>query len=212
MRVISTNIGRKKTVDWKGKKVETGIFKYPTENPIFLETTDVRGDQVIDRKYHGGIDKACYAYSLDHYGFWKDLYPIIDMTYGAFGENLTIADLDETKIRIGDQFKVGKEVIVEVSQPRQPCMKLGIRFNDQKVVKRFIKTSFSGVYLRIIQEGWVCTNDELVRIKTTNSNLTVAQVHSLLGGNKNESLAKTAILMPELAGSCREDLKRIYQL
>ncbi|MCB9189517.1 MAG: MOSC domain-containing protein [Flavobacteriales bacterium] len=212
MKIVSTNIGERKTVDWKGKSLETGIYKYPTEKAIFLGKSDVLDDHVIDRKYHGGIDKACYAYSLDHYNFWKSLYPEVDMTYGAFGENLTIENLAESQLRIGDQLKIGTDVIVEISQPRQPCMKLGIRFNDQRVVKRFVKEPFSGIYLRVLNEGWVKTDDQVTVLNICKNNLTVKEVHMLLGGNRNEDLARKAILMPELASSCREDLIRIYGL
>lgn len=212
MRVISTNIGARKSVNWKGKIIETGIFKQPVHEPIYLGKTDVEKDQVIDRKYHGGIDKACYAYSLDHYSFWGNQFPEVDMTYGAFGENLTIKNLDEHILRIGDQYQIGEEVIVEISQPRQPCMKLGIRFNDQRVVKHFINEKFPGVYLRILKEGWVTTNDHLHPVLQKSSNLTVAEVHSLLSKNKDMTLAKKAIMMEELAESYKSDIKRVYQL
>lgn len=212
MRVISTNIGARKSVNWKGKIIETGIFKQPVHEPIYLGKTDVEKDQVIDRKYHGGIDKACYAYSLDHYSFWETKFPEVDMTYGAFGENLTIKNLDEHTLRIGDQYQIGEEVIVEISQPRQPCMKLGIRFKDQRVVKHFINEKFPGVYLRILKDGWVTANDLLHPVLQKSSNLTVAEVHSLLSKNKDMTLAKKAIAMEELAESYKSDIKRVYQL
>lgn len=212
LKVISTNIGEKRSIDWKGKIVETGIFKKPTHEAIYLGQTDVEKDKVVDRKHHGGIDKACYAYSSDHYPFWQEQFPDVDFTFGAFGENLTIEGLDESKINIGDQFKIGEEVIVEVAQPRQPCMKLGIRFNDQKVVKRFINENFPGVYFRVLNEGWVVSGDTIIPHKESKSNLSLVEVHSLLSKNKNEDLAKKAILMDELAFSYKEDIKRVYKL
>lgn len=212
MRVISTNIGIRKNVNWKGKIIETGIFKQPVYVPIYLGKTDVEKDQVVDRKYHGGLDKACYAYSSDHYPFWGNKFPEVDMTHGAFGENLTIQNLDENTLRIGDQYQIGEEVIVEISQPRQPCMKLGIRFNDQRIVKHFIHEKFPGVYLRILKEGWVQANDLLRPVFQKSSNLTVTEVHSLLSKNKDVTLAKKAIMMAELAESYKNDIKRVYQL
>lgn len=212
MKIISTNIGQRREVNWKGKILETGIFKSPVNTSIYLGTTDVKDDQVIDRKHHGGIDKACYAYSADHYSFWSSIFPNVDMTHGAFGENLTIEGLNENEIKIGDQYQIGKDVIVEVSQPRQPCLKLGIRFNDQKIVKHFINEPFSGVYLRIIQEGNVENGDVFKLVHRVDQNLNVAQVHSLLSKDKNVELAKIAILMDELASSYKQDIQRIYQL
>ena len=88
MKVISVNIGEKRTVTWKYKTYETGMFKYPVEDAIFLGEEDVINDHVIDRRFHGGIDKAVYAYGENHYGFWKELYPDLEFSYGMFGENL----------------------------------------------------------------------------------------------------------------------------
>lgn len=212
MKIASVNIGPKRQVEWKGKLVETGIFKYPVETSIFLGLTDVRDDVVVDRRYHGGIDKACYAYSTEHYSFWQKRFREVDMTFGAFGENLSIESLDENKIHIGDQYKIGEDVIVEVAQPRQPCMKLGIRFNDQKVVKQFINEEFSGVYFRVIKEGLVNTGDELVLLNREENNLTVTEVHTLMSSNKNLTLAKSAILMDKLAEAYKADIKRVYHL
>ena len=84
MTVSSVNIGERKPIDWKGQKVETGIFKYPVDVPICLGETDVENDAVVDRRFHGGVDKAVYAYSLEHYPFWKNLYPKLDWDYGMF--------------------------------------------------------------------------------------------------------------------------------
>ena len=97
MKVVSVNIGEKRTVNYKGKIVETGIFKSPVETPIFLGETGVETDAVIDRRYHGGIDKAVYAYSQNHYAYWKKIYPELDWKFGMFGENLTISNLEETR-------------------------------------------------------------------------------------------------------------------
>lgn len=191
--------------------METGIFKYPTEESIFLGYEDVAKDDVVDRIHHGGIDKACYAYSSDHYEFWKKLFPEVDMTYGAFGENLTISGLNESQIQIGDKYEVGT-AIIEVAQPRQPCMKLGIRFNDQSVVKLFIQNQFSGVYFRVINPGSVKVGDELTLIYRDENSISVAEVHSLMGKNKNLLLAKKAIQQDYLAESYREDIKRKFKI
>jgi len=133
MDIISTNIGSPVLVEWNGQQIETGIYKYSTHSPIFLGEEDVFEDHVINRKYHGGPDKACYLYSANHYPFWKDKFPKLDWQWGMFGENLTVEGLDESKVKIGDVYRIGTAV-VQVSQPRQPCFKLGIRFEDQIAV------------------------------------------------------------------------------
>jgi len=162
MKIISVNIGKSKTLLWKHKTVTTGIFKHAISKPIVLGKEDVEDDNVIDRKYHGGINKAVYAYGFNHYNFWQKLYPNLKLTYGMFGENLTIDILEEDNIHIGDVFKVGR-AIIEVSQPREPCYKLGIRFNDAKVVKQFWNSTKCGVYFKVLQKGKVKVNDELIR-------------------------------------------------
>jgi len=177
MKIISTNIGERKEIDWKGKKVTTGIFKYSINEPIFLDVETVKEDTICDREHHGGIDQAVYGYSLKHYDYWKDLYPNLDFEYGIFGENLTIDDLEETELHVGDTFKVGG-CIVEVTKPRQPCMKLGVRFNNMKVVKQFWNTSMSGVYFKILQTGSVKTGDEFELIKKCSENPTIADIYT----------------------------------
>ncbi|MDT7831182.1 MOSC domain-containing protein [Flavobacteriaceae bacterium S356] len=176
MKIISTNLGDKREIDWKGKKVTTGIFKFPVDDSIFLDVETVKEDTICDRNYHGGIDQAVYGYSLKHYDFWKEKYPNLDWSYGMFGENLTIDDLDETKIHVGDTYKVG-ECIVEVTKPRQPCMKLGVRFNNMKVVKQFWNTTMSGIYFKILQIGNVKAGDVFEQLKSCPENPTIAEVY-----------------------------------
>lgn len=176
MKIISTNIGERKEIDWKGKKVTTGIFKYSVDQPIFLDVETVKEDTICDRKYHGGIDQAVYGYSLKHYDYWKELYPETEFEYGMFGENLTIDDLEETELHVGDTFKVG-ECVIEVTKPRQPCMKLGVRFNNMKVVKQFWNTTMSGVYFKILQTGNVKAGDEFELLEKHPENPTIADIY-----------------------------------
>lgn len=175
MKIISTNIGERKTVNWKGKEITTGIYKYPTNLPIFLDIEDVKDDAVCDRKYHGGINQAVYAYSFDKYDFWKEKHPNLDWDFGMFGENLTVDFLDETKIHVGDTFTLGK-TILEATLQRSPCMKLGIRFNDMKIVKQFWNTTFCGVYFKVLQTGNVTVGDKFIKIKSYPNNPTIADL------------------------------------
>ncbi|MFO7672424.1 MAG: MOSC domain-containing protein, partial [Lutibacter sp.] len=108
MKVISVNLGELKVINYKGKIVETGIFKYPVNQPVFLGTEVVKNDAIIDRKHHGGIEKAVYGYSENHYEYWKELHPNLDWDYGMLGENLTISNLEETEIFVGNTYKLGE--------------------------------------------------------------------------------------------------------
>jgi len=175
MKIVSTNIGKRKEIDWESIKVTTGIFKFPVDEPVFLDIEDVKGDAICDRENHGGINQAIYGYSLKHYEYWKPFYPSLDWSLGMFGENLTIDDLDETKIHVGDTFKVG-EAILKATLQRSPCYKLGIRFEDIKIVKQFWNTTFCGVYFKVLQTGFVKTGDELVQIESFSKNPTIADL------------------------------------
>lgn len=176
MKIISTNIGEKRVIDWKGKTVTTGIFKFPVQHPIFLDVEVIKGDSICDREHHGGIDQAVYGYSLKHYAYWKTLYPNLDWQMGMFGENLTIDDLEETTTHVGDTFKIG-DAILEVTKQRNPCLKLGVRFNDMKIVKQFWNTTMCGVYFKVLQTGFVTTNQELEKIKSCPKNPTIADLY-----------------------------------
>ena len=144
MKILSVNIGERKTISYKGKDVETGIFKYPT-NKIELGEETVVNDAIVDRKHHGGITRAVYAYAESHYNYWKKLYPNAPWRYGVFGENLTIDYFNETEVYVGNQYKIGSSII-EATEPRLPCSKLGIVFGDQKILKQFWNSTKSGVY------------------------------------------------------------------
>jgi len=178
MKVTSVNLGEKRSINWRGQEIETGIFKFPVQSSIRLGKEDVDNDNVIERKYHGGIDKACYIYSADHYSYWEKLYPDLDFKPGMFGENITIEGLDEAKIFIGDIFQIGGAK-VEVSQPREPCYKLGFRFDTQKVLKQFLNAPYPGVYLRVIEEGNVNVGDKLELIEKGYNFANLAETYRL---------------------------------
>lgn len=206
MKVISVNIGEKQTVTWRGKSVDTGIFKYPTDK-ITLGATDVARDHVVDRRFHGGIDKACYLYDADTYSHWKEKYPNLEWNWGMFGENVTLADLDESNVFIGSRYQLGT-ALVEVSQPRQPCFKLGIRFGTQKILKQFIQHGRPGVYVRVLKPGEVKPGDTMTLLEK-GSNISIQDVFLLLYGlHPNPGLTHEASGLPNLAASARKNLSK----
>lgn len=175
MKVISVNIGGKKTVKWNNRTYETGIYKYPVKESIYLGVEDVRNDHVMDRRFHGGIEKAVYAYGENHYAYWKNLYPNLKFNFGMFGENLTINNLLEERIHVGDIYSLG-EAKIEVTKPREPCIKLGIRFNNTDIIKQFWNSTKSGVYFKVIETGKVTKNDALILLKKGINSLSIADV------------------------------------
>ena len=178
MKVISTNLGDPKVIKWRGKNVQTGIYKYPVNQGIYLGETEVKEDVVVDRKYHGGIDKACYLFSADVYEGWKLRFPKADWSLGMFGENLTVQGLDERNVYIGDQYEIG-ESLVEVSEPREPCFKLGVRFGTQTVLKQCINSHSSGVYVRVLRNGQVVAGDAMKLIKREQNEFSLARLYWL---------------------------------
>lgn len=206
MKVIATNLGEPKKITWRGKEITTGIYKYPTSEPLRLGTEDVQKDSVIDRRYHGGVDKACYLFSADYYGYWKYLYPDLDWNWGMFGENLTVLGMDENLLRIGDIYKIGT-AIVEISEPREPCYKLGIRFDTQDILKQFIQHNHPGTYVRVLEEGDVTVDDRMELITKSKNALTIAAYFKLLyAKEKNPETIRLAINNKALSVSRREKM------
>lgn len=177
MKVISLNIGEKRLVVWRGKNVETGIFKSAIKGPILLGKEGVEKDNVVDRRVHGGADKAVYGYSLEHYAYFKNLHPKLDWQFGMFGENLTFSKLNEDEMYVGDIYQLG-ETTLQVSKPRQPCFKLGIRFENPIIIKQFWNTTKSGVYFKVLNTGYVSVDDKLILIDKSINTATIAEVFS----------------------------------
>jgi MOSC domain-containing protein YiiM len=185
VKIIATNIGNPTTFQWNGKEEKTGIFKYPVNGPLFLSKFDVTNDTICNRINHGGIDKACYLFSKEEYPFWKALYPDLQWDWGMFGENLTVTGLDDAQMRIGDIYKIGT-VLVQVSQPREPCYKLGIRFGNQDILQQYIERGHPGTYVRILEEGQVSTGDEFKLVSQSKNTLTTKQFFALLNAPKKD--------------------------
>jgi MOSC domain-containing protein YiiM len=207
MKITSTNIAKPTTIIWNEKEVITGIYKTPTNQSIYLGKHNVNGDEVTDRKYHGGEFKACYLFSENHYEYWKNLYPNLDWNWGMFGENLTVGDLDETKINIGDIYEVG-EVLIQITQPREPCFKFGVKFGSQLAIKQFIDYGFSGTYVRVLEAGFVKTGDTFQLVKQAENSITTHQFFDLLfSKEKDKNLIKLILSNDALPNKKRDKLK-----
>ena len=160
MKILSLNCGLPRDVLWHGNSVTTSIFKSPVDGRIALRTLNLDGDRQSDLSVHGGPHKAVYCYPMEHYPYWKAELPGFPLPMGAFGENFTTEGMREDTVHLGDRFSVGTAEVV-VTQPRMPCYKLGIRFGKDDMVKRFLKSGRSGIYLAVSREGEVGAGDEL---------------------------------------------------
>lgn len=160
MRVVSVNVSGGRVVVYKGKKTETGIYKEPVMGRVPVRALGLEGDRQVDKRYHGGPDKAVYTYALEDYGFWsEDLKACL--APGAFGENLTTEGLDETKLSPGAKLRFGTAVL-QATEPRQPCRTLAMKFDDPQLPKRFVKHARFGLYWRVLEEGTVAAGDAIV--------------------------------------------------
>lgn len=186
MRVVSVNIGEPRVIQLNDKEELTGYFKKPLDIPIVLGFENVMNDFVSDRVNHGGVDKACYLYSSDHYEFWKMKYPDLDWDYGMFGENVTVAGLNESELFIGDVLEIGGAV-VQVTQPRQPCYKMGVKFGESTIIKEFIEAPYPGIYVRVLQEGSIQKGDEIRLVKKGSDDFSVLRVFKLLYQKESDS-------------------------
>jgi len=213
MRVVSVNVGRVRTVEWNDKTLETGIFKEPVAGPVAATRTNLAGDRQADLTVHGGVDKAVYAYPREHYAFWMAELDRADLPWGMFGENLTTEGLDETSVRIGDRFAIGAAVL-EVSQPRLPCVKLGMKFGRPDMVKRFLRSGRLGFYLRVSTDGILEAGAEIRRVATDPDQPSIADLALLETTHRDdvallERAARSAALTEGWRIRYREQLARI---
>lgn len=163
---------------FQGNVVTTGIFKSPVEGTVHVKRLNLEGDRQADLSVHGGPDKAVYAYSLDAYPWWEKSRPQDKFPFGAFGENLSIDELSEDQIFIGDTFEVG-ETVLQAAQPRFPCYKLGVKFNDMSILKTFMKSGRPGVYFRVLREGGIHSGQKLKLVSREKILLSVVELFSL---------------------------------
>lgn len=163
MKLVSVNCGLPRQVVWHGMNVTTGIYKDPIKGRVAVRKLNLDGDRQADLKVHGGADKAVYCYPVEHYDYWRSELPGRELSLGMFGENFTIDGLFEDAVNIGDRFSIGSAEVV-VTQPRLPCYKLGIRFQSDDMVKRFLASRRTGFYLAVTREGEVGAGDEIRRV------------------------------------------------
>jgi MOSC domain-containing protein YiiM len=178
MELVSVNTGLPREVMWNGRRVTTGIFKEPVEGRVALRKLNLDGDRQADLSAHGGDHKAVYCYPLTHYDYWKRDLPGRDLPMGMFGENFTTDGLLEHSIHLGDQLSVGSAEVV-VTQPRLPCYKLGLRFQSDDMVKRFLASGRTGFYFAVTREGEVSAGDEIKLIARDPNAVTVSEITRL---------------------------------
>jgi MOSC domain-containing protein YiiM len=178
MKLVSLNTGLPRNVVWHGKNVTSAIFKQPVQGRVALRKLNLDGDRQADLSVHGGEYKAVYCYPIAHYDYWKRELPGRELPLGMFGENFTTDGLLESSVHIGDQFSVGSAKVV-VTQPRLPCYKLGVRFQADDMVKRFLASGRTGFYLAVTREGEVGAGDEITVIDREPNAVPISEITRL---------------------------------
>ena len=204
MKVISVNVGQPRKVLWRDQIVETGIFKEAVEGRIAVRRLNIDGDRQADLTVHGGLEKAIYAYPAEHYSFWREQFPEMELPWGMFGENLTLTGLFEDTVHIGDQFQVGSAKLM-VTQPRLPCYKLGIKFGRDDIQKRFLRSGMTGFYFAVLEEGEVAAGDSISLLHRDEHQIKVADIVRLYGEDKyNLDLIRCVVAVEALPEEWRD--------
>jgi len=192
-QVVSVNAGMPRTVEWYGRQVSTAIWKAPVDGPIELGAERLAGDDSADLRVHGGPDKAVYAYSVEDYRWWAEVTPGTEFPPALFGENLTTEGIELAEAVLGERWQIGSTVL-EVSQPRFPCFKLGIRMGDAAFVDRFDEARRSGAYFRIVRPGRLQAGDDIVRSSLPDHGMRVADIVASKDGAPAELLERILAL------------------
>jgi MOSC domain-containing protein YiiM len=197
--VIAVNVGRPRDVMVGNRVVSTAIWKEPVSGRVAVRGVNVAGDDQADRSVHGGPDKAVYAYAREDIDWWQGELGR-ELPDGVFGENLTLRGIDPANALVGERWRIGSSVL-EVSEPRFPCWKLGVRFGDPLMLKRFAQAHRTGSYLRIVEEGSLQSGDIVEIVSRPAHDLTIgAFAHAFL----EDRSQLPRLLIPEVSESWRD--------
>jgi MOSC domain-containing protein YiiM len=198
--VLSVNVGRARKFEYKRRPTKSAIWKSPIDGRVRARGINLEGDEQADRKAHGGPDKAIYAYAIEDARWWeKELGR--SLQYGEFGENLTTQGIEVNDALVGERWAIGT-VVLEVSEPRVPCWRLGVRMNDQMFVRRFTEALRPGAYLRIFVEGNVGAGDEIRGVHRPDHDLTIRDVFRIYTRDRDD--IERLIAIPRMSASWKK--------
>lgn len=205
MKLLSLNVGQPKTVIWKGKEVETSIFKSPVAGRKAVSLLNIEGDKQADLRYHGGRDKAIYAYDNAYYEAWKQHIDRPEWSFGLFGENLSTEGLEEQNVQIGDIYQIGS-VLIQATQPRVPCFKLNVCFEREDMTALFYNFKRYGIYFRVLEAGILQAGDAIQLVEKGSYSITIAQiVDSFTSKGKDKELLQEILDIPLLPDGIRKN-------
>ena len=184
-RILSVNVGQVREFEFNGRPAKSGIWKAPVVGRVTARGVNLEGDDQADRKAHGGPDKAIYAYAVEDLRWWEQELGR-SLPFGGFGENLTTERIALNDTLVGERWTIGT-TILEVSEPRIPCWRLGVRMNDNMFPRRFTEALRPGTYLRIVVEGDVGAGDEIRSVYRPDHDLTVRDVFRIYTRDRDEA-------------------------
>ena len=211
-RLVSLNVGRPVRLDG-AEPWTSGIYKRPVDGRVHLALDNLDGDGQADLNVHGGPDKAVCIYSADHYASWRDELGVIECGPGWFGENFSIEGQTESRVAVGDTYAIGTAV-VQVSQPRAPCWKLGRRWSRLDMPKLVLESGRTGWYVRVMQAGSLARGDELTLIDRLFPQWTIDAVNAAAysrGGTVHIDAARELAVCPVLAESWRRKFRNLVE-
>ena len=180
--LLSVNLARPRPNPAKPHTGGTGIDKRPADGPVELRAPGPRGrglhsglvgDTIFDTRNHGGDDQAVYAYGREVLDRWERELGR-PLPNGSFGENLTTSGLDVDGALIGERWRIGDQVVLEVSTPRIPCSTFAAWLDRKRWQRRFTEAALPGTYLRIVEPGGIRAGDTITVEHRPAHGLTVA--------------------------------------
>jgi len=197
--LLSVNVGLPKDVPWRGRTVYTGVWKAPVDGPAMVRRLDIDGDGQGDLAGHGGEQRAVLVYQESSYQHWRQHFGRDDLSYGMFGENLTVDGLPDDQVCIGDRYRIG-EAEFEVSQPRVTCYRVGLRLGEPQMAALLVAHHRPGFYMRVITEGRIQAGDAIVQTRTGPGALSVADTDALLYlPDRDSGKLRAALQIPALS-------------
>lgn len=181
--VLSVNVAGPREIEWLGRRATTAIWKEPVAGRVRVGRLNLAGDEQADPRFHGGADKAVYAYAREDYDWWGEELgrTLADAT---FGENVTLTGVDVAGAVVGERWQLGS-ALLEVTGPRIPCWKLGARMEDVEFPVYFAASGRPGAYLRVVTEGEVGAGDAVEVVTRPTHRLTVGQVAAIYHGDRS---------------------------
>ena len=210
-RLLSVNVGLPRDVTWNGKTVRTAVWKSPITGRRMVRKLNIDGDVQGDLVGHGGEQRAVFVYQMDSYHYWERNLTRSDFIFGQFGENFTVEGLPDSEVCIGDRYRIGN-AILEVTQPRVTCYRVGIRMNEPRMAALLVAHRRPGFYFRVLQEGEVGAGDDIVKIADGPERITVAEIDALLylPGHSREQLQR-ALRIPALSKGWQSSFQAMLQ-